>query len=517
MRRLVVATALAAAVLTGPAAAAEETPEEKVEALVARYAELRREDDYTRARMNLIRSMGEHPIPSARAAVAKILRQTRSDDERIIGVHALGRIADAEAAKDLAEWVEKRKAPELFVALGDALGVCRDASVKEWLQGPALERKNPATLAACIHAVGTQQLPDALPRLTGLIDESLDVDVVHEAVRAIGLIGGDGAKDLLLRAAVHPDSRIRIAAADVVPLLDVDELEVRTIVLGLFADDSAQVIESLCRALGKGRVEVAVPQLIDVLDSAPRLRTRQTAYVALKAISKRDYAHDAGAWRLWWKHRNDPSKTPADLKGITYARYYGDDVLSDRVVFIVDLSGSMNWPWEKEPKRIDVARSQLLGVLESMPAAHRVNILAFANRVFTWQRSEQDATDANKRRAQRWVEKHFEEPDGDTLTLDALESAFEHNPEFDTIYLLSDGNPSHGRYKSPEGIRARVRVMNRYRRAAIHTIALTLESVDPGRIISAERRRLGEMKAFMKDLALDNGGTHRVVVRPPRD
>ena len=117
----------------------------------------------------------------------------------------------------------------------------------------------------------------------------------------------------------------------------------------------------------------------------------------------------------------------------------------------------------------------------------------------------------------RLLEKHFEKPDGDTYTLDALETAFERNPEFDTLYLLSDGNPSHGKYKSPEGVRARVRVMNRYRRAAIHTIALTLEGVDPGRIISAERRRLGTMKAFMKQLALDHNGTWRVITRPPKE
>jgi len=510
------ALALAAA----PGTRADGTPEEEVEALVARYAELRREDDYTRARMSILRSLGEHAIPQARDALGKILRQTRSDDERIIAVLSLGRVADAAAARELVDWVAKRDAPELLIALGDALGTCRDADVKTWLAGPALESRDDAALAACVRAVGTQQLPDALPRLSALYEErngdAKQVDLVHETVRAIGLIGGDGARAPLLRAAVHPDARVRLAAADVIPLLDVDDVEVRTVLVGLFADESTQVIESLCRAVGRGRVEAVVPQVIDVLESAPRLRTRQTAYEALRAISKRDYAHDAGAWRTWWKNRNDPTKTPADLKGITYARYYGDDVLSDRVVFIVDLSGSMSWPWEKEPKRIDVARQQLLGVLEAMPAAHRVNILGFSDRVFMWQKSEQEASDANKRRAERWIEKHFEAPDGDTLTLDALESAFEHNPEFDTIYLLSDGNPSHGRYKSPEGIRACVRVMNRYRRAAVHTIALTLESVDPGRIISAERRRLGEMKEFMKDLAGDNGGTYRVITHPPR-
>ncbi|MHC4223970.1 MAG: hypothetical protein ACYSUN_08270, partial [Planctomycetota bacterium] len=88
------------------------------------------------------------------------------------------------------------------------------------------------------------------------------------------------------------------------------------------------------------------------------------------------------------------------------------------------------------------------------------------------------------------------------------------NPNFDTIFFLSDGWPTHGDYISNEGIIAAVRVWNRDRDAVVHTIALTLENVDRGHPHSSTRK-LNEMKEFLRQLAAATGGECKAVASAP--
>ncbi len=94
-----------------------------------------------------------------------------------------------------------------------------------------------------------------------------------------------------------------------------------------------------------------------------------------------------------------------------------------------------------------------------------------------------------------------------------LKRAFTKNPQFDTLFLLSDGNPTDGAYQSPEGVVAAVAVLNRFRRATIHTITLTLEDLYRGSM-SGERMNL--IYALMGDLAARNEGRTETVKRPPK-
>jgi len=164
------------------------------------------------------------------------------------------------------------------------------------------------------------------------------------------------------------------------------------------------------------------------------------------------------------------------------------------------------------PSRIEIARAQMRKALDGLPEGTLFNIIVFSDRVRAWQRSEVEADAKSVARAQAWVEREFADPEGDTRTWDALEMAFSHNPKFDTIYFLSDGVPSDGPYMSHEGIAAGVAVWNRFRRATIHTIALTMDRGLPNlaRTYEGERR-------FMKALADSTGGECHIIAHPPRD
>jgi Mg-chelatase subunit ChlD len=79
-------------------------------------------------------------------------------------------------------------------------------------------------------------------------------------------------------------------------------------------------------------------------------------------------------------------------------------------------------------------------------------------------------------------------PRGQTNIFDSLEFAFTHK-EADTIYLLSDGDPTAGRIIDRDDILREIRKMNRLRQIVIHTVSF------------------GE-SAFLKELAAQNGGQY---------
>jgi Mg-chelatase subunit ChlD len=79
-------------------------------------------------------------------------------------------------------------------------------------------------------------------------------------------------------------------------------------------------------------------------------------------------------------------------------------------------------------------------------------------------------------------------PRGQTNIFDALEFAFAHK-DADTIYLLSDGDPTNGRVIDPDDILREVRKINRLRQIVIHTISF------------------GSSR-FMRGLATENGGQY---------
>src|SRR4029078_6860455 len=79
-------------------------------------------------------------------------------------------------------------------------------------------------------------------------------------------------------------------------------------------------------------------------------------------------------------------------------------------------------------------------------------------------------------------------PRGSTNIFDALDAAFQLK-DADTIYLLSDGEPTNSRIIDTEDILREVREINRLRQIVIHTI-----SFGPS--------------PFLKTLAAQNGGQY---------
>lgn len=491
------------------AGAAEEDP---ADALHEAYRKIERDPEGLPVRrFEALRAIAKPRTDRAREILLKIARAGRTADDRIVALCCLGSMADLATAQAMVKCVEVKPEPVFVEVLGDALAASPDAAVARWILSDGLAATKSEILLPCVRAAGLLALHDAEATLAGIYAKAATsvntVDLATEALQALGRAGGAASLPVLLGAAKHADYRHRLAAADAIAKRSpADEGVLRALTELLNDPDDVVRLVTTIEA-GRSKIEPLAPEIIARLEDA-RLRIRRVAYEALKAISGRDFHYDAAAWRTWWKQRDLPD-TP-DTETFTYARYFGHPVMSDRAVFLVDLSGSMRWNERLPPTRVEIARKEILAALAGLPKGGLFNIVVYGDRSRPWQREEVAATPENVSRAVAFVEKTFAEPDGDTHTYEALKQVFGRNPKFDTVYFVSDGIPSDGPFVSHEGILASVRIWNRYRRAVVHTVALTL---DRGRPDLVPKYR--DEKDFMSRMAESTGGECKIIASPP--
>lgn len=208
-------------------------------------------------------------------------------------------------------------------------------------------------------------------------------------------------------------------------------------------------------------------------------RADVVAYLA--HVTGVNFGTDAAGWRKWLEEHRDglvmpaarpdyPPPTTPLLAAADSAdpAYYGIPLYADRVVFVVDTSGSM-----EENGRLDTAKRELESALFTLPADAAFTIVAYADTAVAWESRLVTADDEAKKRAAAFV--RGLRPRGQTATGDALALAFSFDTE--AVYLLSDGRPTTGRVSEPAQIVRLVADANKSRRVSLHTIGI---APDPG-------------------------------------
>ncbi len=292
--------------------------------------------------------------------------------------------------------------------------------------------------------------------------------------------------------------------------------------------------------------------LIDLL-SMKEGRLRMEAADALVAITDFDFGDNQKMWREKWDQLKKMGfKIPSDeeiakrkRKRVEYSRkykkfkgivtYHGIPTTSRRLLFVIDISGSMaDFVVDREKfreggyksfEKLEIVKTELIRTVENLKSNTFFNILAFATKVKKWKKKLVKANILNKSSAISWVKAlrpiGASGPSdlqmagfggagnlalGKTNSLGALLVAFGLPPDripserelekmgkprndLDTIFFLSDGRPSTGIFVDRDDILREVRKINRFRKIVIHTIAI------------------GEFqKDFLRMLAQQNGG-----------
>src|SRR5205085_2521730 len=113
---------------------------------------------------------------------------------------------------------------------------------------------------------------------------------------------------------------------------------------------------------------------------------------------------DQDAWDRWWKANQATFEFPAEIakaplqqQAGSQARYYGLPIYGERLVFVIDTSGSM------EGGKLEAAKRELIEALFGLPDESHFSLITFSSGVNVWQSEMAAATLANKKRAQAYV------------------------------------------------------------------------------------------------------------------
>jgi len=124
--------------------------------------------------------------------------------------------------------------------------------------------------------------------------------------------------------------------------------------------------------------------------------------------------------------------------------FYGIDVRGKGLLFILDVSGSMNA--DERISRLRAQMSNILVILDSRSEKLRFGIALFGEDVRScFPRGVMDNNEANRKKAQRFVDDL--QADGSTPMVEVLEYAAKKilpDANVDTVYFLSDGQPGDG-------------------------------------------------------------------------
>jgi len=406
----------------------------------------RREDAVVarrRARDRLRRLLEEAvPTPVARREAAEALSRAEEDVARWAEAVDLGEAAREILARGFGALLSFLGPPERDEAIGSAVRRLRSdvsfSARQTLLEALGLASSGPAT-----HAMLRRLGEERDPRLLVLGLEALRRGADSRAIAPVAP---------LLR---HPSWSVRAAAADV---------------------------------LGSIGEALAVPFLLEALRSEEG-RLREDFGDALNRITGQRFAPDYDFWAAWWGRHAEggipevlPESAPARVDPSVF---YGIRTWSNRIVFVLDVSGSMLEPAgtaspgrRSSTRKIDVARREFTRAMAPLDDRGRFGVLLYSGIVFPFADRAEPALRERKDQAIAFVESTA--VGGGTNLSDALEEALllagggvyerPRDPEADTIFLLTDGFPTAGRLQAPEAIVREIRRVVRTSRIVVHCV-----------------------------------------------
>ncbi len=469
-------------------------------------------------------------------------------------VELLGRLGDLPATKILVDLIPKGKSIEalqgqqrqFFERILRALRSVREEAALDWLLDKVLDREKSDLLvrvgvAETLGRAGHKKSVDSLAGLLmhpkaplrisclkalALLEEdscvadivrasrklSRDLDFQLEAVRALCRLDPTDALDMLLALGNHKDVALRTLVITALSRIDGEISLVRRLEA---LDDPAWQVRS---AALTGLKSVRDVKLVDALLVAMRRETGSLlpkVVELLIASTGVDLGPDPENWDKYWgreRDRYDPIaiREQAGEKhgGKTYVRkadpgkartpsYFGVEIISKRIAFVIDCSGSMaqQVTVQKEGggvetmNRLDLAKSELKTAIEKLRPGTHFNLVRFDNTYRVLHEKPKKLSPRSVKEARQFIDGL--QPGGATNIYDSLEQVLKAG-DVDTIFFLSDGAPSSGTFIDPGKILEEIGRLNEQSQVTIHTIAL------------------GFTSDFMQSLAEQNRGSYIV-------
>ena len=437
-------------------------------------------------------------LPALEAAVNEWGRKMQDENEKLEGLVTKGTAAAYEQ--------RRREASSLRGRITDAR-----------LLGDELRATSALALARQAPADRAEDVPDLFKLMDRSVHPGAFLRVLTdsrapEAAVALGEALAGGEEPLRLASLVDHLAELEVAGVDA----GVD-LFAWCVDTGLDAP-SWHLRSRSVAALATLRDARAIPVLVDRLE-AEEGRLRSDVGAALVALTGQDFHGNVTLWRRWWADHAEgfvvPEAAPPSSEEKALAEvgltFFGLSTESQRVLFVLDVSGSMERPMATYQtgggagdRRIDVARRELLKALGGIRDGGVFNIVCYASDVWTW--ADEPVVMEPEARAEATAFVEGIAPVGGTNVYGAMQTGLFQargakkkkgaprwvEPAYDTIFLMSDGVPSMGVSTDRDGILTMVSEENADLGIVIHTIGLSNE----------------QDAVLMRSLAEQNGGSY---------
>ena len=273
--------------------------------------------------------------------------------------------------------------------------------------------------------------------------------------------------------------------------------------VGSLRDELWSVRSAAIQTVFAFRRQDSLEPLVTVVEQE-KGRVRDDAINVLMQLTGEDFGPLTQPWRLWLDDldpgyvlpsaeevaeriaRRASGRSEGELLTEAEGSYHGIAVPRGGVVFILDISGSMDQMFDENTTFFQHFSQALMETVDNLKDDTDFNIVLFSSDARAWNEDKLVPAEGE------YIEEAISyldasRPGGATNLFAALELAFEFH-ETQTIFLLTDGDPTMG-ITITDVILAEIEYMNRDRRIQIHTIAA------------------GDVKAeFLADLAASNGG-----------
>lgn len=277
-----------------------------------------------------------------------------------------------------------------------------------------------------------------------LVRGNADPALRCDAFAALAALDVEAARPYVLRFADDRAPRCRVAAL----VLGIDLLEpdaALDLARGLADDEDDAVRAGAVIALEDLGLRESLASLVDRLEAEPRQRTRQRALDALQRLSGLKHRADPRPWRAWIANL-PPDWRPARVElgpatGGTVA-FAGLPLLSDRLAFLIDFSGSLWVEREGRGPRKTAVDAALRAALPKLDESARFLLVPYTAEPHPWREQLEPAKPRIVERALQDFADCRERGSGNAYS--AIELALA-QPEVDTIVLLTDGAPTGGR------------------------------------------------------------------------
>ena len=443
----------------------------------------------------------------------------------------------------------KDKAPIVVDAATNGLGNQRNKmGVAEMVQRLWRGKKR-AERIAIIKAFKVSAPQSAYSAVLDLVDDR-DWEIRAQTAELIARYPDQEGAGLgaILPLCKDKEALVRLSAMDAINRLE--NPRGHTAALDGLGDTDWRVRSAAIRVCRRYRRKSAIQPLINLLKDE-KGRLVDDASAALREICDRDIPGDFDRWQTWWDRVKDGYKVPSAAeiaerkrrentrragydppRKSDYPPYHGIKTRSRRLLFVIDISSSMaeNIVLDHKDQRgveafrkrygdidqtkIEIARNELIDMVGGLKSFAKFNIITFNAKTQRWKKKMVKATSGNKNKAIKFLARLTPEAvaptgggvrragaiAGQTNTFEALNSCFglfkgdefdkkAFKTEADTVFFLSDGNPTTGRITQPLPLLQYVEAVNKRAKLVLHTISFGNAN-----------------KQLMETLAMNSGG-----------